>query len=207
MPTTVAEWVIIIGLPLTIAQTIYVALTYHSSTVAQAAGNPPRTSRRHLLIMSVIAVISWSLFAAGQFLEKPRTIFADAIVNGWSYDSGTFAVDVRGDPLLEFKDADDLVLYVQPPIPGADYMTDEHGIKSRQYTIRSGTIYMTVSINKEFCSFYHNAGGAEMIVVLLPKGFSSQQITSISSIETMGGKVIAHPGWPVGYPGDCANVK
>jgi hypothetical protein len=133
MPTTFAEWVTIIGLPLTVAQTIYVALTYHSSTVAQAARNPP--------------------------------------------------------------------------IPGADYMTDEHGIKSHRYTIREGIIHMTVDMNKEFCSYFHHAGGAEMIVVLLPKQFPSEQITSISSIETMRGKVIAHPGWPIDYPGDCANLK
>ena len=159
MPTTFAEWATIIGLPLTIAQTIYVALTYHSSTVAQAAGNPPRTSRRHLLIMSVIALISWSLFAAGQFLGKPKIIFADAIINKWSYNGGVFSMDVRGDPLLEFKNDDDLVLYVKPPVSGADYMTDEHGIKSKRYTIHEGIIYLVVSINRDFCSIASKTPG------------------------------------------------
>jgi hypothetical protein len=209
MPTTFAEWAIIIGLPLTIAQTIYVALTYHSSTVAQAAGNPPRTSRRHLLIMSIIALISWSLFAAGQFLGKPKIIFADAIINKWSYNGGVFAMDVRGDPLLEFKNDDDIVLYVKPPVSGADYMTDERGIKSKRYTIHEGTIYLVVSINREFCSIASKTPGgwAEMAVILLPKKFSPEQITSFASIEAMGGKTVAHPGWLPGYPPECNNLK
>jgi hypothetical protein len=100
-----------------------------------------------------------------------------------------------------------MVLYVKPPIPGADLMSDEHGIKSIRYTIHEGTIYLTVAINKEFCSSYHLGGGPELIVVLLPKKFSPEQITSLASLEAMGGKVIAHPGWPIGYPSECGNLK
>jgi nitrogen fixation protein len=208
MPTTVADWAIIVGLPLTIAQTLYVALTYHSSKVSQAAGHPARTSYRHLLIMSVLAVISWSLFAAEKFLGGPKILFADAVVNDWSYQNGEFHVGIRGDPLLEFKDDDDLVLNVKPPIPGADYMTDPHGIKSSTYSIHQGMIYMVARINKEFCSFFARNGGVEMIVVLLPKKFSSEQISSISSIDAMGGKIIGHPGWPMGYPPpECNSLK
>jgi hypothetical protein len=41
-------------------------------------------------------------------------------------------------------------------------MTDPHGIKSKAYTIYPGIIYLTVSINKEFCSFYNGLfGGVE----------------------------------------------
>jgi hypothetical protein len=207
MPTTVAEWATIIGLPLTIAQTLYVALTFHQSQISAAKGDPPLTSYRHLLIMSVIAVISWSVFAAAQFLNKPSTIFADAVVNEWKYHGGIFGVDVRGEPLLQFKSDYNIILYVKPPIPGADRMTDTHGIKSKEYTIHEGIIYLTVSINRELCSFYSQASGTEMDVVLLPKKFSSEQITSLSSIEGMGGKIIAHPGWPTGYPTECNNLK
>jgi hypothetical protein len=99
MPTTLTEWATVVGLPLTILQTLYVALTYHSSKISQAAGAPPQSSYRHLLIMSIIALISWSIFAAAQYWGKPKIIFADAIVNDWFYNGGVFGVHVRGDPL------------------------------------------------------------------------------------------------------------
>jgi hypothetical protein len=150
MPTTLAEWATVIGLPLVIIQTLYAALTFYNTKISEAAGNPPRTSYRHLVIMSVIALISWSLFAADQFMRKPETIFADAIVDAWGYHDGIFGVAVRGEPFLQFKKDHNIILYVKPSMPGADRMTDTHGIKSKEYTIREGTISVVVAINKEY---------------------------------------------------------
>src|SRR5437667_11565287 len=103
MPTTFTDWVIVIGLPLAAIQTIYISLTYHNTKLAQATGAQPPASRRHLLIMSVLAIISWSLFAADHFFPRTETIFADSVLGGWRYEHGVFNVDIHGEQLQNFK--------------------------------------------------------------------------------------------------------
>ncbi len=87
-------------------------------------------------------------------------------------------------------------------------MEDTHGTKSKGYTIYGGIINLIVPINKDLCSFFNTANGpVELIVVLLPKKFAPEQITSLSSVEAMGGKIAANSGWPDGYPPECNNLK
>ena len=131
MSTTVSEWATIIGLPLVIAQTVYVALTYHNRKVSEAASIQRRASYGDVLIMSLLALASWSLLGVGIFLSKSKVIFSDSVVERWYFNDGAFRIEVNGGPLLPFSNDNNLVLYVKSYVPYADRMTDTHGVKSR----------------------------------------------------------------------------
>jgi len=109
--------------------------------------------------------------------RKPEIIFADSAINSWDYRNGAFVVQLSGAPFLQFKKDYNLVLYVKPPVPGANRMEDTHGEKSKAYTIYDGIITLMVPVTRELCDSYRavHGGGTELIVVLLPKKFEAAQ--------------------------------
>lgn len=76
----VMDIIVVIGVAATITQTGYIAVTYHN-TAYQTVAPRPRVARRHFLLMSSLALISWAAVAF-DYYDRHHSNPGDVLM-GW----------------------------------------------------------------------------------------------------------------------------
>src|ERR1700730_17130985 len=103
----VLDVIVVIGVVATIIQTGYIAKTYHSA--GRISSHQPQPTRRHFLVMSSFALISWAVVAFDYYDRHHHT--GGNIVLSWGAQPDlTFYMNVNTIPLLEYRDSHKLVL-------------------------------------------------------------------------------------------------
>src|SRR5437899_1160272 len=64
------DFVVAVGVLLTLIQTAYIMLTFHSASVSAASGTPKPLMRRHFLVMGVLTLSSWVAFGFDYYSRR-----------------------------------------------------------------------------------------------------------------------------------------
>jgi hypothetical protein len=155
--------------------------------------------RRYFATMGLLTLLSWTAFGLDYYLKRSEPIFVDSVLGSWRFDGSAFTIDVNGHSLLQFKASDRLLLVIRIAFSDLDRMTDTNLEKSRLYTIQDGMTSLSIPITEKFLNRF-NPYGSNMIqfnLLLLPAKYSADHITSLADVETLGGKIIGTPGFPI----------
>jgi hypothetical protein len=142
------DFVVLIGVLLTLIQTVYIMATFHAARVSATAGQPPLLKRRHFMIMSALALLSWGAFAF-DYYSRSTTIHHE-VLGSWARTGPAFIIDVLTGNLLEYKNAHHLLLILTLPLANVDRMTDTRLAKSAEYSITGNLETLATTLPPSF---------------------------------------------------------
>ena len=183
-----------------VVSAIYTAIGYHtreqnmSKAEARAASLKPPFTRRQLLVGALFPVIAWTAvifdFADRHFLAPLAT---DIILDyGW-IDQTTLYLSADGNKLSRFADYDKVLFIARGAFVNVDEMTDPVLAKSELYTITPQIFKLGITRPK----LRINPGQLNQIafyLVVLPNGFSPDQIRTLADIRQLGGQIVDRRG-------------
>ncbi len=116
-----------------------------------------------------------------------------ALVQAWGLDNNVFYMVIKTNSLLSDRKLRKLVLIVRVPFSDIDQMTDMAIKKSQAYTIIDGFMTLAVPVNNgaPWRVLANGPTPIQFILAEIPFLFSSDQIRSLSDVETLGGKILA----------------
>lgn len=154
---------------------------------------PPANGKRYVLIVGILALLSWCAVAFDYYERHRSRDFAYAeVVNRWGINSPlSYYLEANTKPLSEFKSTYKLMLLLRVPFGDVDRITDKTIEKSGLYTI-TGTAVMLLHASTGNLKFVPlQPTPVEFNLILLPSKISPDQIFSIEDVEHVGGKVLA----------------
>ena len=154
------------------------------------------------LILVLIATGIFGARAAGLIgVEKPSAAAiantpppdpAKVFLQRWGIlKPATYQVTVDASQIVQFKDAYHLVLVVRSSFSDIDRMTDEYLETSNLYTIQNSLMILAHASSNRLRFLIDGPTVVEYDIVILPNSVSEKEITTLNSIEHLGGKIIA----------------
>jgi hypothetical protein len=166
----------------------------------------PRGWRRTIILCIAVPIVigSYTLDVADRLGWIDLASRGD-IIDGWGVaDNGAFYVRVNTVPLLQYKDNFKLLLILEVEYANIDRITDAGIEKSETFTITGGIINIGIPVqlantplrlgnppNSKPGDQYKRT--VDFNVVIIPNGFSGEQIRSLSDVQKLGGKIIRTP--------------
>jgi len=179
-------------LAIAVAQLLYAALTYH--TDRRRMETAKEQPRRPLMIIGALMLLTWVAVGFNYFGMRERAPNElSPLVDFWGFTRpSTFSMIVETSKLVEFQNNDRLVLILRAIHPDVDRMTDVAISKSTAYTITGAPL--SLAVYKPLLRLNPGVENyVEFNLVLLPIQFSPEQITTLSDVERLGGKILADP--------------
>jgi hypothetical protein len=184
--------IVIIGVLATIIQTVYMAITFHTAKVSNAAGTPAPLKRRHFVIMGLLTLLAWGAFGFDYYSRA--NIRSGNLVVGWGGGPGNCGVSVDTTTILEFAKTYKMVGICGVHDPLVDGMEDERITISAPFTILPGVIQIiSTRENKSINLPPGGPYGIWHVIALLPNNVPAEQIHKVSDVQALGGKLIGMP--------------
>jgi hypothetical protein len=113
-------------------------------------------------------------------------------MQGWGILSpATYQVTIDAAQISQYKDSYRILLVVRTSFSDVDRMTDEYLESSIPYTIQSSIMLLTHASSNKLRFLVDGPTMVEYNVAILPKNISEKEITTLDSIEHLGGKILA----------------
>jgi hypothetical protein len=113
-------------------------------------------------------------------------------LQGWGILSpATYQVTIDSSQIIQYKDAYRVFLVVRTSFSDIDRMTDEYLETSNPYTIQNSIMLLTHASSSRLRFLIDGPTMVEYNVAILPKNVSEKEVTTLNSIEHLGGKIIA----------------
>jgi hypothetical protein len=103
----------------------------------------------------------------------------------------TYQVTIDASQLGQFKDKYRLILVVRSSFSDVDRMTDEYLETSDLYTIEDSLMTLAHPSSNKLRFLVEGPNVVEYNVAILPDHVSEKEVTTLNSIEHLGGKIIA----------------
>jgi hypothetical protein len=196
------DYIVLGGVVAAVLQLLYTAIPYHAARRSMSSDVEPKSNlpRRHFAIMGVLALISWG--AIGYDFYDRRSFppeKSEAVIQEYGLVSpNSFRMVFDGSRLATYARDYKAALIVHVAYMNLDRMTDAAIGKSDLYTITDG-FQAIAKTGTEWMRAPAGAPGTFMInvsyyLVVLPNGFTMDQIKNLSDVSHVGGKIIASRG-------------
>jgi hypothetical protein len=129
---------------------------------------------------------------SAEVINTPSPDPAKVFLQRWGIlGPATYQVTVDASQIVQFKDAYRLVLVVRSSFSDIDRMTDEYLETSNLYTIQNSLMILAHASSNRLHFLVDGPTVVEYDIVILPNSVSEKEITTLNSIEHLGGKIIA----------------
>lgn len=197
MQFSLEDWIGLAALLVTVVG-VYHAREQTKMMRAQTGARPepksvPWWRSRHVVALVALTALAWSAAAFDYFATRqgPANELSP-LVDFWGVKfPSTFYMLVDTSKLAEFRNKERLVLVLRGMRSDVDRMTDPAISKSAAFTITGDAV--TIAVNKPKIWLVPGAQNfVEFNLVLLPNQFSPEQITTLSDVARLGGKILAN---------------
>ncbi|MEZ0220346.1 MAG: hypothetical protein ACAH22_08630 [Tardiphaga sp.] len=145
-------------------------------------------SKAPIVIVAVLAVVSWGAVAFDYFDRHSRPFAYSAVINQWGIAAPlNYYLEANTSALSEYKATHKLMLILRVPFAEFDRMTDKNVEKSGLYSISGGPVMMAHPTSGKLRFVPLTPTPVEFDLVLLPNGISAEQVGSLADVEMLVG--------------------
>jgi hypothetical protein len=199
---TLADIGALIALVTGIIQTIYTVMAYNSSRrrpmPSKKNGVPVAQNRRTVMIVAALSLLSWAGIGYDFYDRRThQSVDRNPILGYGVHGPLTFYANVATADLVKYKDDAKLVLAVRINYADVDEMSDTCIERSAEYTITGNVLMLSTKYAPERTALKvvpATKYGLSYYVILLPKQYKANAISTLSDVEKFGGKIIATRG-------------
>jgi hypothetical protein len=102
----------------------------------------------------------------------------------------TYQVTIDSSQIIKFKDTFRVILVVRTSFSDVDRMTDEYIETSSLYTIQNSLMILAHASSNKLRFLIDGPTMVEFSVAIIPNGVSEKEITTLNSIDHLGGRII-----------------
>jgi hypothetical protein len=141
--------------------------------------------------MAFLTTLSWVAFGI-DYIDRHRSEASNSseIIEEWGRSGNSFRVTVNTSSLIDYQEKYKVGLIVIVSYPNIDMMTDTAIGKSELYTITGGDQIISGPKTDDVRAVPGALLRVKYVGVLMPSGFSMDQVRTLSDIRKLGGRIL-----------------
>lgn len=165
-----------------------------------------------LLMLTTWMAVGWDLY--GHYAVAPEAPYV--AMGGWGVAPGPpagpgvadpiYTASITTDTIKQYKKTHKLILLTRNNWATSDRLNDTEIEKSNLYTIDDGEITLQFVGGRKIRYAQVGSNSIEFYIIMIPNGVEPDQITKLSDLDKLGGKILARNGQVVSFAGTPPNT-